>query len=1013
MKSPLLLFYPTSPVHVSDFSLLVAKLPEWRFVAVLNRPLAQVAPGIDLALRKHAIEYVALDAVSNAEDRLPRDTAVLLLGAAFEIFALDLMAWAKQRAVPVVAIEEVSQLALNRMDINNYDAPFDRLFVASNDEQRLLLERGYPSEMLRVSGLLATDRFETSASQSNETVLERLGITDGHKPIVYTTSPLRHRLAIHNKDDLPFRQRILAGLAAASRRTGRRLVVKLHPNEIVESNRKLVAQVFPDAIVVGREFTMDELFPVAAVIVNRGNSQTSLESVLRGVPTVIAACGLETLFHHDGGAVVIDNMADLANAVENALDQGGADNSGVRAKHFARPPEGVAGFIAREITALARKPWPADERSWQWLVKSMLFVGRHDHALSVCEQLAFQAKWLARVKAALRAHAAGQVHDAVRAWSDLSALDPRWFFPHYELAHAFLATQDFDRAIAHARRAIALHPPFHRLWHEIPMRVVIMASLRSKGDLAAASAELKPLEEQGFLEVVPELLIEAAAHRCLLPGQLEEAERCLDKAFEQLKLHPVDQVGDRHILERAARQYVDLAEKYAQTGDSARATGCLERMVESARSDVAVLRGLFSHLAKLGEKREMAADYLVADKCYALAIQADPTAHWLRYRQSSMALKQRNLTKALQGLLTIARIPNAPRATLEKIFTANDMARLTPYWPASAKSIVKPFMLCLCMLGWFFGKLARAGLCDIHTSICAVVLVCLFVARHFVRRLRAELSKIRGLFYKIRSILPRPFSSRGDRVINCPICGARGKFEYQNKLTPLFRCSNCEHVYARDLPDDQTLNALYGDLGYWERDRYHQGITAIQESEQWRTYLNARIGILQKLKLLDNPDRPTKKIFEIGCAEGMLLRELSKRGLEVLGCEMNRVVAAEGIKTLGVNILTAPFETIELPAKNFDLVISFHTLEHLRDPARIVAKVAHILRPDGALLLEVPCGEEEYENTDHLHFFSETSLRALLNKFFVTTEILDNSYTNSVGVRIGSLYGFGQALKGK
>jgi SAM-dependent methyltransferase len=119
-----------------------------------------------------------------------------------------------------------------------------------------------------------------------------------------------------------------------------------------------------------------------------------------------------------------------------------------------------------------------------------------------------------------------------------------------------------------------------------------------------------------------------------------------------------------------------------------------------------------------------------------------------------------------------------------------------------------------------------------------------------------------------------------------------------------------------------------------------------------------------------------------------------------------------GMRQLGVQILTDPFENLELPQSHFDLVMSFHTLEHMRFPAEIFAKAATILRPDGAILIEVPCGEEEYENTDHLHFFCENSLRLLLNKFFVTTEILDNSYTNSAGVRIGSIYGFGRGVRG-
>jgi SAM-dependent methyltransferase len=127
---------------------------------------------------------------------------------------------------------------------------------------------------------------------------------------------------------------------------------------------------------------------------------------------------------------------------------------------------------------------------------------------------------------------------------------------------------------------------------------------------------------------------------------------------------------------------------------------------------------------------------------------------------------------------------------------------------------------------------------------------------------------------------------------------------------------------------------------------------------------------------------------------------------------MNRAVAQEGMRQLGVQILTDAFEKLELPQNHFDLVMSFHTLEHMRFPVEIFAKAAQILRPDGAILIEVPCGEEEYENTDHLHFFSESSLRLLLKKFFITTEILDNSYMNSAGIRIGSIYGFGRGVRG-
>src|SRR5574341_1903144 len=109
--SPLLLFYPTSPVHVRDMRQAIEKLPGWQSMAIVYRPLARVAPGIDTVVREQGIEIIEVDREEILErQKLPRQ-AVLALGAVFEPFALHLIAWAKLREVPVVAVEEVAQLA--------------------------------------------------------------------------------------------------------------------------------------------------------------------------------------------------------------------------------------------------------------------------------------------------------------------------------------------------------------------------------------------------------------------------------------------------------------------------------------------------------------------------------------------------------------------------------------------------------------------------------------------------------------------------------------------------------------------------------------------------------------------------------------------------------------------------------------------------------------------------------------------------------------------------------------
>ena len=61
--------------------------------------------------------------------------------------------------------------------------------------------------------------------------------------------------------------------------------------------------------------------------------------------------------------------------------------------------------------------------TWNWLIKSMLFVGRQDHALGICERMATRTPWQETVRLALKAHADGRLQDAIVGWDAVVALD--------------------------------------------------------------------------------------------------------------------------------------------------------------------------------------------------------------------------------------------------------------------------------------------------------------------------------------------------------------------------------------------------------------------------------------------------------------------------------------------------------------------------------------------------------------------------------------------------------------
>jgi transcription elongation factor Elf1 len=190
---------------------------------------------------------------------------------------------------------------------------------------------------------------------------------------------------------------------------------------------------------------------------------------------------------------------------------------------------------------------------------------------------------------------------------------------------------------------------------------------------------------------------------------------------------------------------------------------------------------------------------------------------------------------------------------------------------------------------WLCQRLIRNSVHDYPEALVVTLLVWRFIAGHFGRRLQNECNRLLSSDQRILSPIASSILKQSHSTAPCPICGGRGAFEYQNKSSVLLRCGTCGHVYACDLPTDKTLHDLYGDFSYWEKDSCHQGITTIEDSAGWQTYLNARIGILEKLRHW-NGSQHVKKFSRSVAPKACCYVSLAN-GMEVAGCGMNRAVA--------------------------------------------------------------------------------------------------------------------------
>lgn len=122
------------------------------------------------------------------------------------------------------------------------------------------------------------------------------------------------------------------------------------------------------------------------------------------------------------------------------------------------------------------------------------------------------------------------------------------------------------------------------------------------------------------------------------------------------------------------------------------------------------------------------------------------------------------------------------------------------------------------------------------------------------------------------------------------------------------------------------------------------------------------------------------RVLEVGCAEGALGGEIKARfpivydGLEL---SQDRELARESLDQV--------FQTYasQVESSPYDLIVSFHVLEHIADPAQELRTWFRLLAPGGKLLIEVPhqAGHpllESDRNPEHLHQFTPASLTVLL-----------------------------------
>ena len=232
---------------------------------------------------------------------------------------------------------------------------------------------------------------------------------------------------------------------------------------------------------------------------------------------------------------------------------------------------------------------------------------------------------------------------------------------------------------------------------------------------------------------------------------------------------------------------------------------------------------------------------------------------------------------------------------------------------------------------------------------------------------------------------------RTQRLDACPLCkstiarkafilpdwhhGVLGEFSYD-------RCGDCGTVYqnpqviAEDLPrcypSDYYTHAASTAAAPGEhapsetRRRLRDAIVRARRGEAQSTLdavLGRLLGASRSMRerafygLLDEliPRCPEGgRALEIGCGAGYLLALLHRNGWRAEGVEWDAAAAAAARERTGLPVRVGDYARLELPQREYDLVVLQHVFEHLPDPSNALRRLGGLVRPEGRIVLIFP-----------------------------------------------------------
>ncbi|OIN57172.1 class I SAM-dependent methyltransferase [Arsenicibacter rosenii] len=240
----------------------------------------------------------------------------------------------------------------------------------------------------------------------------------------------------------------------------------------------------------------------------------------------------------------------------------------------------------------------------------------------------------------------------------------------------------------------------------------------------------------------------------------------------------------------------------------------------------------------------------------------------------------------------------------------------------------------------------------------------------------------------------------------CPVCGSSQLSHFltckdylvsQSDFT-IQECTECSFRFTNPRPDQHSIGQFY---------KSEQYVSHNDESKGFINFLYRTVRqytLKGKVNLINDLNKGTGSILDIGCGTGSFLEACSKRGWVIQGMEPDsdaRKIASERLNSrIGESL--QEFD----PDKKYDVITLWHVLEHVAELDQVAYKLKQLLKPEGTLLIAVPNNVSAdaihykqywaaYDVPRHLHHFTPATIKRLMATHSLTLKDQQPMYFDS------------------